>query len=439
MRFQYRWLNCLWVTILSILMLAASFGPPKPWPAPAMNAAETAIDKAFYHVETVNHVTATHRYMLQQAAGASDSNDCTTPTYQGGTVGPCLSFSAAAIAALDGGSDYKLFIGPGTYAFSGPGPGVQWTCAGNANDPCIITAYDPTNRPKFTGSGFSGNGTLFAFDGDYFVIEYLDFPYGSDSQYQIRIGGDTTNMVVRYNTLAGVNDNIKTLVTVVGGPDNDLFATDVFIYRNSMTDPSDNGIDIFGGHNIIVRENKIVGARGSGILAKAGSVNVIITHNLLESQGGAEKAAIEMGGTGSGNDNDATAESTDMVVHGNTLRALGSASCALFRGCVDCTLTYNRCKTQNRGVRIMEGGDVEEPDITANPVVTYNHITIGVGSVIDVQTDAIALQLTSDYNIFVGVDLVLPLFKIAATSGNLPAWRAGIGEDTHSQVYRRLR
>jgi hypothetical protein len=87
----------------------------------------------------------------------------------------------------------------------------------------------------------------------------------------------------------------------------------------------------------------------------------------------------------------------------------------------------------------MEGGDVEEPDITANPVVTYNHITIGVGSVIDVQTDAIALQLTSDYNIFVGVDLVLPLFKIAATSGNLPAWRAGIGEDTHSQVYRRLR
>ncbi|OGE74324.1 MAG: hypothetical protein A3I07_02625 [Candidatus Doudnabacteria bacterium RIFCSPLOWO2_02_FULL_42_9] len=205
-------------------------------------------------------------YVATNEPGASNDNNGLYPTYQGGNNGPFKDLNTENIRnLLSGNQGVKMVLRQGTYYIAALGDlspsgnsGITLNGSGDEFHPVILTSYPgetaildggenlPWDQIHRIATGQESYQIrirqLIDVLGQNNIVENLTIRYGF--RHNIQIAGRSS--IIRNNTLIGVyEDSIKILSS----------ANNVYIYNNNVYGFGSQGVDYFGGDNIIIEKN----------------------------------------------------------------------------------------------------------------------------------------------------------------------------------------
>jgi Right handed beta helix region len=234
--------------VLTLLALVACSGqaaaPAKTTPLPTSHSAATTVPRIFY--------------VAANAAGASDSNDGTSPDYGGGHRGPWLTIRHAAQSMVAGDTTY---VRAGTYYEAG----IRFARSGEPGSPITLANYQTESVT-------------------------LDGSKGNTSSSGIEIANGQSHLMIKGLTIRNMGRSGITTLADTSKPYEDITIQDCILTRNGLSGARLTAVDGFLVDNIEAGENSYYGleiaSSENGSLASAhGMVRDSSFHHQMGSEG----------------------------------------------------------------------------------------------------------------------------------------------------------
>jgi polygalacturonase len=240
----------------------------------------------------------------------------------------------------------RIILKPGTYSGNNYFSNIQ----GEENKPIIIESYDSDDKALIKGGA---EGLHFS-NPRHLIIRNIRISHSRDNGINIDDGGSYNkqdgniileNLEVHSIGNQGNHDGIK-----LSGIDN-ILIKGCEVYNCSGW--ASSGIDMVGCHNVIIEGNYFHDLSHSGVQAKGGSSEIVITGNKFKNAG---TRAVHMGGSTGARffrPLDVDYEARNISVIGNIFS--GSEAPIAYTGAVDCTVANNLFYQPNKWIfRILQ-------------------------------------------------------------------------------------